>query len=267
MKIAICSDLHLDFGDLTIENKENAEVLILAGDICTSSYFESDRTLFHRTDVLIQRYMDFFTDIAVKFPQVIYVLGNHEHYGSDISDPYYTLKKNLSVIPNIHVLEKESLEIDDITFVCGTLWTDCNNEDPLTLENIKFRLADFREITKNNNYFTPEDCVYEHKKTIEYFQKVIDVCEDSKVVVVSHHTPSWQSCHERYKKDRIMNGGFHSELSDFIAHRPQIKLWVHGHTHDSFDYHISDTRVVCNPRGYINYESQALLFDLKYVEV
>ena len=27
-------------------------------------------------------------------------------------------------------------------------------------------------------------------------------------------------------------------------------LWVHGHTHTSFDYRIAGTRVVCNPKGY-----------------
>jgi predicted phosphodiesterase len=27
-------------------------------------------------------------------------------------------------------------------------------------------------------------------------------------------------------------------------------LWIHGHTHDPFDYEINGTRVICNPRGY-----------------
>ena len=27
-------------------------------------------------------------------------------------------------------------------------------------------------------------------------------------------------------------------------------LWIHGHTHESFDYEIGKTRVICNPRGY-----------------
>jgi hypothetical protein len=30
----------------------------------------------------------------------------------------------------------------------------------------------------------------------------------------------------------------------------RVALWVHGHTHDSFDYEVNGTRVVCNPRGY-----------------
>ena len=49
-----------------------------------------------------------------------------------------------------------------------------------------------------------------------------------------------------------MNGGYHSDLSEFILDHPQIKLWTHGHTHHPFDYVIGETRIVCNPRGYEN---------------
>ena len=31
-------------------------------------------------------------------------------------------------------------------------------------------------------------------------------------------------------------------------------IWIHGHTHESFDYHIGKTRIVCNPRGYASIE-------------
>ena len=51
-----------------------------------------------------------------------------------------------------------------------------------------------------------------------------------------------------------MNGGFHTELSEMILDHPNIKHWVHGHTHDPFDYKIGECRVVCNPRGYYPYE-------------
>jgi hypothetical protein len=52
-----------------------------------------------------------------------------------------------------------------------------------------------------------------------------------------------------------MNGGYASDLYDFIADRPQIKLWTHGHTHTPFDYMIDQTRIVCNPRGYEGHEA------------
>ena len=58
----------------------------------------------------------------------------------------------------------------------------------------------------------------------------------------------------RYEHDYHMNGAYRSNLEDFIVARPQIKLWIHGHTHHEFDYMVGDTRVVCNPRGYVGYE-------------
>ena len=75
---------------------------------------------------------------------------------------------------------------------------------------------------------------------------------DRKFVVVGHHTPSFQSCHPMYGNDTLMNGGYHSDLSEFILDHPQVKLWTHGHTHHPFDYVIGETRIVCNPRGYEN---------------
>ena len=38
MKVALASDIHLEFGQLEIENTENADVLILSGDICVAKY-------------------------------------------------------------------------------------------------------------------------------------------------------------------------------------------------------------------------------------
>ena len=69
------------------------------------------------------------------------------------------------------------------------------------------------------------------------------------------------------KKDTIMNGGFASQLDDYISYRPQIKVWLHGHTHDDFDYMIDHCRVVCNPRGYTGHEARADSFKLKYIDL
>jgi len=102
---------------------------------------------------------------------------------------------------------------------------------------------------------------------LEYIKTVVGEQHDRKFVVVGHHTPSMQSCHPRYRDDQIMNGGYHSDLSEFILDRPQIKLWTHGHTHELFDYMIGDTRVVCNPRGYAGHEDIADTFELKIVDV
>jgi hypothetical protein len=70
-----------------------------------------------------------------------------------------------------------------------------------------------------------------------------------------------------YHGDHLTNGAYSSDLSEFILDHPQIKLWTHGHTHDVFDYMIGDTRILCNPRGYILYENRADEFELLFTEV
>jgi hypothetical protein len=80
-------------------------------------------------------------------------------------------------------------------------------------------------------------------------------------VVVTHHAPSKASIKPRYQGDHLMNGGYSSDLSEFILDNPQIKVWTHGHTHDHFDYMIGSTRILCNPRGYAGYEERSQEFD------
>ena len=89
-----------------------------------------------------------------------------------------------------------------------------------------------------------------HRHMLGYIKTVVAERSDEKFVVVGHHSPSFQSVHEGYKTEYLMNGAYHSDLSEFILDRPQIKLWTHGHTHHPFDYMIGETRIVCNPRGY-----------------
>jgi hypothetical protein len=115
--------------------------------------------------------------------------------------------------------------------------------------------------------FQPEDAAAEHALTKGYIQQIIEGKPDQKFVVVGHHAPSRLSTHPKYAHDTVMNGGYSSSLDEYILDHPQIKLWTHGHTHEDFDYMIGNTRIVCNPRGYINYESRADTWDLKYVDV
>jgi hypothetical protein len=115
--------------------------------------------------------------------------------------------------------------------------------------------------------FSPEDAVAEHRKFVSYIRTVIEGRFDQKFVIVGHHAPSRLSTHPRYASETIMNGGYSSSLDEFIMDHPQIKLWTHGHTHEDFDYLIGSTRIVCNPRGYVNYEQRADTWQLKTVEI
>lgn len=271
MKVAITSDIHLEFGDWYPSNPENADVLILSGDILVASDLEKLQEdpqgfLDHAKG---QRFRDFLVACKQNYKHVVYVMGNHEHYHGDFAVSANVLRKECNDI-GIFFLDNECVKIEDYTFIGGTLWTDMNKSDSLTLYHIGSRMNDFRIVNNSNRVvnfkdeegkfhtrvarFCPEDAVEEHKKMLDYIRVVIENDPTAKYVVVGHHAPSKLSTKPMYENDTLMNGGYSSDLSEFILDRSQIKLWTHGHTHDEFDYMIGSTRIVCNPRGYVNYE-------------
>ena len=275
MKLAICSDLHLEFGDITLKN-EGADVLILGGDIMTAQElhdFKADDVKF--ADELTrrgtaERYREFLARCSSEFPHVIYIAGNHEFYHGKYPDAYNYLEEECQAFNNVYFLEQSKKEIDDVTFIGATLWTDMNDGDRNTLLMVKEMMNDYRVIRHSNrNYarLTPSDTVIRHKNTLNYIKSVIKSNPNKKYVVVGHHAPSKQSVKPRYAEDIEMNGAYSSDLEDFILAHPQIVLQTHGHTHEEFDYYVGNTRIVCNPRGYIGYESRADEFTLKYVDV
>ena len=264
MKFAVCSDLHLEFGPLELKNTENAELLILSGDICVA------KDLVFKESARSENWMAFFEQVSSEFKNVIYIMGNHEHYHGDFAKSYEQLQFALADLPNIHVMEKEFISFGDVTFVAGTLWTDMNKEDPSTLYSIKGYMNDYRIIDDSarlTGKFTPDQSVIEHKAMLKLIDDVCSGMPNEKIVVVGHHAPSKLSTKPQYEDDVMVNGAYSSDLSEFILDRPQIKVWTHGHTHHNFDYMLGSTRIVCNPRGYINYEGQADEFKLQYVEV
>jgi len=283
MKIALASDLHLEFGTISLEN-DGADVLILSGDIIVANDLK-ERDVYN-----IKGYADrsnkfhtFFQEVCARFPNVIYVMGNHEHYHGDFKFTLELLRTHLGYLTNLHILEREYVTLGDVTFIGGTLWTDMNNHDSLTLYHMRTMMNDFRIVQNSNREvhfkdedgkfhtrtakFCAEDAVEEHVKMKEFIRHTIEGLFEEKFVVVGHHAPSKLSTKPRYKDDYLMNGGYSSDLSEFILDHPQIKVWTHGHTHDKFDYMIGSTRVICNPRGYINYEDCADSFKLQYFEV
>jgi predicted phosphodiesterase len=264
MKIKLVSDLHLEFSDIMIPNDADYDLLILSGDIMVAQDLHDHQDENVRTAAMLemlgsrqlkaQRFRDFLKRCSFQFPHVIYVAGNHEFYHGKFFASIDHLREECAKYPNIYFLENDTKVINDIVFMGATLWTDCNKHDPFTLHALADMMNDFRIIRHDQSGYRalkPADIADRHRKTLQYFKTVMDgYPQEQKFVVVGHHTPSHMSCHAMYAHDYIMNGGYHSDLSDFILDHPQIKLWTHGHTHHPFDYVLGSTRVVCNPRGY-----------------
>ena len=280
MKIAVASDLHLEFTGIDLRNTENADVLVLSGDICVADDLYrvaapdpygapgSMKKFTHRM-LNAQKYRAFFNMVNEEFPHVIYVAGNHEFYEGKWIDTIRVLRTEMESYKNIHFLERDFVKIDDVTFVGGTLWTDMNRGDPLTQHAIRDMMNDFRLIRHDGLGYTalrPSHTITRHVETLGYIEEIVQREPEGKFVVVGHHAPCELSIGPNYKSQSLMNGAYYSDLSEFILDRPQIKLWTHGHMHDPFDYLVGDTRVVCNPRGYTSPNKEET-FSLKYLEI
>ena len=234
MQINFISDLHLEFGPLEIE-PEAGDVLVLAGDID------------------IKGQVDWINSIATKFNHVIYVLGNHEFYHGAMNNVYKETRENL--VDNVHLLENESITIDDVTFHGATLWSDFLNGNPITYLQCDQAMNDYRLIQAGDGQyrFKPEIAHNLHNISKGFLQENVKEGD----VVVTHMAPSFLSIHKKYKNDTNINGAYASDLSDLILDT-QPSLWFHGHMHNSFDYSIGNTRILCNPRGYVGMVGKGL---------
>jgi Icc-related predicted phosphoesterase len=279
MKIAVCSDLHLEFGDLDLANDQDADVLVLGGDIFIATElsefaYDTSAAIIPATDSVRergQRYVDFVTRCSERFPHVILIMGNHEHYHGDFAQSARIIRDTFGHLDNVYFMDKECRIINGVVFYGGTLWTNMNGEDPLTMHNIRMSMNDYNCVKNTSEegkkVFMPQDSVDDHRDFLQKLDDTLALHPELPVVVCGHHAPSRASTHPRYRTEFVVNGAYSSNLDDWILDRRQIRLWTHGHTHEDFDYMIGTTRIVCNPRGYDGYEARAERFELKVVEI
>jgi hypothetical protein len=257
MIISLVSDLHLDISKHL--EMPGGDVLIIAGDACEARALVSEH---HSTKVLPYESgkfpcYDFFEFECAKYKKVFYVIGNHEHYRGK----FWKTKTELErVLPkNITVLENQCEEYEGVVFVGATLWTDMNKGDPITMHSMQNYMNDYKVITfsypQYNAYhkMRPMDTVKMHIESKRYIEQTVKEHADKPVVVITHMAPTFMSVNDKYKGE-LSNGAYASDLSDLILDHPNIKTWVHGHMHDPVDYMVGDTRVLCNPRGYLPWE-------------
>lgn len=254
MRFSLLSDLHLEFAPMDLPG---GDVLLLAGDITVAHHLQKHRTDKQAT-VMMDRMNDFFGQCR-KYDQVYYIMGNHEHYDG-VFDNTATILREFLQGYNVTLLDKESVYLEEnICLWGGTLWTNMDNSNPHVMLSAQHGMNDYNLIRREGvahpygkNYYTlrPGETINEHNLAMESLAKCLKDNPDRKMVVMTHMAPSSKSSHPRYGIDNPLNWAYYSELSEFILNNPRIAAWVHGHTHDSHDYMVGDTRVMCNPRGY-----------------
>jgi predicted phosphodiesterase len=241
MKIKIISDIHLEhFCAAQVFDVGSGEILVLAGDILCTKHLK-------KNGYLRNVYERFLNDCAWNYKHILYVLGNHEFYGYNYEGAKTTIKEHLP--SNFHLLDNDTFSYKDWTFIGTTLWSDFRNENPLEMMDAAQYLNDYKMIRIGPNYrkLTPDDTLRFHKESKAYILKQLETLKEN-VFIITHHAPSYQSVAPQYKN--YANGAYVSDLDDLIISHPQIKYWIHGHTHSFWDYHIGQCRVICNPVGY-----------------
>jgi hypothetical protein len=240
MNFDVLSDLHLNNITVLGNNVFNAKspVLVLLGDICHFQNFE--------------KYSKFFERANNTWDYVLYVLGNHEFYGSYLyHDTVMKIKGYLKEFTNIYVLDNEVIDIDSVRFIGSTLWSNMNNNPVVELICFK-NFPDYRFILKTKNkYITTEDIVSLFKRNIAFIKDEVKKEFGKKIVILTHHAPSFMSISPIYT-DSSISGAFASDLDDFILKNRNIRAWCHGHTHYSVNYMIGSCNIVSNPLGYNN---------------
>lgn len=237
MKLWIWSDIHLEYADLSAPlAMPEADVCVVAGDLM--------RAPANGVHWLAQHVMPAMP--------CIYVAGNHEFYKGGIKECLADGRTTAECFADVHFLENEVITIGGVRFIGATLWTDFNIDGAqhLAMRIARERMNDYRRIALQRNpweRFVPAAACRMHQASRRFIEETLKADRDIPTVVVSHHLPTARSLPARF--ERNLDGAYASNLEDVIADgRPA--LWVHGHTHDSCDYTLGHTRVVCNPRGY-----------------
>lgn len=224
MKVQILSDLHLEFykqpRDFIKSLFVEAPTLILAGDIGS--------LIPAKAQWMAARIKDF----CAKWEQIYYVPGNHEFYGTSLSEGLANLKR-------LQTKQFKYLGGARATRLGGPkgprIWGDTMWFPDVG--RINYPVNDFFQIRGFKNEYDAA-----HKGFVEKLNRI------RPDIVVTHHLPSFKSVSGRYV-DNSANWCYVANMEEYIVkHKPMA--WFHGHSHDPSRVKVGETDIISNPRGY-----------------
>ncbi|MGV8894775.1 MAG: metallophosphoesterase family protein [Burkholderiaceae bacterium] len=241
MRLLILSDLHHELwrqhAPVIDPSVSQPDVVILAGDIDTGA-----------------KAVEWAAALFPAIP-VLYIHGNHESYGKNLEDVQDAIEVACMATTNVHFLNCSEFQLRDVRFLGATMWTDFrlfgDDSRQAAMRAAEEVMVDYQRIRLTKNGYRKlraGDTAKFHAMHKSWLQKKLVEPFCGKTVVVTHMAPSLLSVAEKYASD-LISAAYASRLEDLAC---QADLWVHGHMHDAFDYHIGKCRVVCNPCGYMN---------------
>jgi predicted phosphodiesterase len=228
MRLHVLSDLHLehrrDWRRLVDQIPSDlGEVLVLAGDVLCLAAEEDSGEMLAR--------------LRTKARHVLFVLGNHEHYRSELQAAR-AVAADLCATTGVRLLDETALELEGRRFLGCTLWFSFDEE----AHPYRHLLTDFRLIAGL------DPAVYdEHQRGRDFLAGNIRPGD----IVVTHHLPARDGVAPHFKRAPYLQLApfFASRCEDLVENK-QAALWIHGHMHVPSDWRLGSTRIVCNPIGY-----------------
>jgi predicted phosphodiesterase len=247
MDVQYLSDVHLEFMQKLPKIKVMADVLCLAGDI---GYPFSGI------------YREFLIKMNSNFKKVFIITGNHEYYninkyGTHTIDEINRMIESIIYnhkLTNVTFLNNSYEVYNDVIFAGTTLWS-------------KIPSVNMNDICLMNDFKAIENMTFDtfnilHNESCNFIEnlltKVVSEHTGKKIVMMTHHLPSFDLINGRYKYENT--NCFYASSSERFFVEP-IKAWIYGHTHIPSKKIINDIQFVCNPKGYpnentiINYET------------
>lgn len=253
MKLLIYSDIHLERQQFTPGQAANdADVVVLAGDIGEGTVgLKWARSIFPKKTIVA-------------------VLGNHEFFGGRDFDGFIDEARSAADELNIHLLECGDITIGGVRFLGATLWTDFRllNHHEDAFEQLKLDArASIKDYSPDQikyqatppssgmigGFLTPDATISRHWSSRAWLESKLAKADPNRTVVVTHHCPDIRSIPPQFRMGDAskFSPAYASDLTHLGG---QAALWIHGHVHESCDYDMQGTRVVCNPMGYCSKE-------------
>ena len=246
MKIQIVSDLHLEFQSNRDWLRENpiipkGDVLLIAGDtVCDK----------HKKKAAF-----FYKKISKDFPLIISTMGNHEFYRGFIDYAYPNYKKWIK--ENYLQMNNGVYIYSGVKVIVSTLWSfvPFYREDEVEQGLNDYYYIYYKRNDGEKGIVRVKNTNQYHEYSVDFIKKELAKPFDGKVVLLTHHLPSYQCIAEEFRGSSL-NAAYASNLHDIIENNLQIVLWVCGHSHDRNITKVSSTLIIRNPLGYVDHDEQ-----------
>ena len=245
MEILLASDIHINHNKHPVNSilsEVPRDLTIILGDVSTTL-----NTFY------LEKFITYLLDIS----DVIFILGNHEHHSADFYETPVIVQRifdnlNLKCKHIAVLLHNDEIVYNDVRFIGTTLWSGTDLYNKHVVKHLKKRMRFYKSKSVNLSAY---DLFIEYCTCLKYLLNSLKNPYDGKTVVLTHHAPSMQSISPDFKECSHVNSVYASDLDNIMHSDIAPDYWFHGHVHNSMDYMINNTRIVCNPYGYTKTEN------------